>query len=91
MDTIPVTNHRYYDGLPAETLIVSGWYSTCNNCRKQTVNFETHDMTSGYGPSVPACGVVFKYVSFEYGFSQETKDRVAPHLEYVPLFGATNG
>jgi hypothetical protein len=76
----------YYDKLPPETVIVGGWESTCNNCGKQTVNFEVHDKVSGYGGGEEGCGVEFKFVSASYGEAhREGAQEKNPSLTYVPI------
>lgn len=79
---------RQYENIPAETLIVSNWYSKCNNCGTQTLPYsETHEEVSGYGPRRPGCGIKWEYVVSEYGPRSEQIVRdMRPDLEYIDLY-----
>ncbi len=67
--------------LPAATVIMGGWSSTCNNCGLQTVNFVEHDEVSGYGPRRPGCGIKFTHITSLYGACSHDG------LEYVDIRG----
>lgn len=76
-------------GLPASTLIIGGWSSSCANCGKEVLpSHETHDVTSGYSGGDPACGIRFTHVYAEYGPMHEAAARgMRPDLEFIPYDG----